>query len=140
MVLMIIYKFYEVIVYVDDVMVLCKGCLVGSVRVFEMMLDVLVYWMMGYVCVEKMQVQWFVVLVDVCFGFEVKELIVNNDCGVVVVWGFLLQVKCGEIVGLVGIFGNGQKELVEVLLGQCCYLLGEICIEDVFYVVMCEEM
>jgi simple sugar transport system ATP-binding protein len=41
-----------------------------------------------------------------------------DDLGIPAVTGFALRVHAGEIVGIAGVSGNGQEELVEVLAGQ----------------------
>ncbi len=48
---------------------------------------------------------------------EVKGLRVNDDRGHETVQGVNLQVRAGEIVGIAGVAGNGQDELVECLVG-----------------------
>ena len=48
---------------------------------------------------------------------EVKELRVNDDKGVERLKGINLQIRAGEIVGIAGVAGNGQSELLEVLGG-----------------------
>jgi simple sugar transport system ATP-binding protein len=48
---------------------------------------------------------------------EVKDLHVSDDRGVEVVRGVSLSVQSGEILGIAGVQGNGQTELVEVLTG-----------------------
>jgi simple sugar transport system ATP-binding protein len=139
-VLMITHKFHEVTAYADDVTVLRKGRLVGSARVSDTTPDALAHWMMGHARAEKTQVERPAVPAQARFGLEVKELTVNNDRGVAAVRALSLQVKRGEIVGLAGISGNGQKELVEALLGQRRHLRGEIRIEDAPYAATREEM
>jgi len=47
--------------------------------------------------------------------FEIKNLIVKDDRKLDVVKDFNLQVRKGEIVGIAGIDGNGQKELMEAV-------------------------
>lgn len=47
--------------------------------------------------------------------FEVRDLHVNDERGVETVKGLDLAVRSGEIVGIAGIDGNGQKELVEAI-------------------------
>lgn len=48
---------------------------------------------------------------------DVKDLHCNDYRGIEVVKGLDLQVKRGQIVGIAGIDGNGQTELVEVITG-----------------------
>ncbi len=48
---------------------------------------------------------------------EVEDLHVNDDRGIAKVRGVTFQVRAGEIVGVAGVDGNGQTELVEALTG-----------------------
>ena len=48
---------------------------------------------------------------------SVKDLVVNENRGVPAVKNLSLDVRAGEIVGLAGIDGNGQSELVEAITG-----------------------
>jgi simple sugar transport system ATP-binding protein len=48
----------------------------------------------------------------------IRNLVVENDSGVAAVEDFTLAVRAGEIVGIAGVSGNGQRELVEALIGQ----------------------
>jgi general nucleoside transport system ATP-binding protein len=48
---------------------------------------------------------------------EVEDLHALDDRGLEAVRGISLNVRAGEIVGLAGVDGNGQSELVEVLSG-----------------------
>lgn len=47
--------------------------------------------------------------------FDIKDLVVKNERKLDAVKGLNLQVRKGEIVGIAGIDGNGQKELVEAI-------------------------
>jgi len=49
---------------------------------------------------------------------ELRGLTASSDRGVTAVRGVSLAVGAGEIVGVAGVSGNGQTELVEVLAGQ----------------------
>jgi len=49
---------------------------------------------------------------------EVHRLVARNDKGVVAVDSLSLAVRQGEILGIAGVSGNGQRELVEILAGQ----------------------
>ena len=48
---------------------------------------------------------------------EVKDLNVKNNNGVLGVKDFSLAIRSGEIVGIAGVDGNGQTELVEAITG-----------------------
>jgi general nucleoside transport system ATP-binding protein len=48
----------------------------------------------------------------------VRDLRVENDAGQLAVEGLSLAIGAGEIVGIAGVSGNGQRELVEALIGQ----------------------
>ena len=48
---------------------------------------------------------------------EVKDLRAKDYRGVEILQGLNLKVRSGEIVGLAGVDGNGQTELVEILTG-----------------------
>ncbi|WP_432241537.1 ABC transporter ATP-binding protein [Herbaspirillum robiniae] len=139
-VLMITHKFHEVSAYADDVTVLRRGRLVGSARVADTGPDELAHWMMGRAREEKAAAPRAPVPADAPVGLAVAGLTVNNDRGVAAVRDLSLAVRRGEIVGLAGISGNGQKELVEALLGQRRRLAGDVQVDGAAYGASREEM
>lgn len=50
-------------------------------------------------------------------ALSVSDLVVEDDRGVEAVSGIDLEVRAGEIVGIAGVDGNGQTELVEAITG-----------------------
>jgi simple sugar transport system ATP-binding protein len=48
---------------------------------------------------------------------EVKDVCAENDKGLQALNGLSLDVRAGEIVGLAGVAGNGQRELAQVITG-----------------------
>ena len=62
---------------------------------------------------------------------EIAGLFAENDEGRDAVNGFDIKVRPGEIVGVAGVSGNGQSELVEALSGQRPIKLGQVMIRDV---------
>ena len=49
-----------------------------------------------------------------------------GDRGTLAVHGLTLQVRRGEILGIAGVSGNGQRELVEALVGQRARAGGDV--------------
>ena len=49
---------------------------------------------------------------------SVRNLVVEDDRGVQTVNGFSVDVRAGEIFGVAGVEGNGQRELVEAVTGM----------------------
>ncbi len=52
---------------------------------------------------------------DVCLRLE--DLQVRNERGALAVKGVSLEVRAGEILGIAGVAGNGQRELAEAITG-----------------------
>ncbi|MFV9509790.1 ABC transporter ATP-binding protein [Tepidibacillus sp. LV47] len=49
--------------------------------------------------------------------FSIENLVVKDNRGINVVNGLSLEVKAGEILGIAGVDGNGQSELIEAITG-----------------------
>jgi simple sugar transport system ATP-binding protein len=62
-------------------------------------------------------------------GLEVRDLTVAGSRGLRVVEGVSFSIKPGEILGIAGVEGNGQTELVEALAGLRPVSSGEIVID-----------
>jgi simple sugar transport system ATP-binding protein len=115
-VLMISHKFREVMAFADEITVLRKGKLAGGGRVSDLTIGDMAEMMMG----EKQEPQ---PVAKIAFPhpasvLDVKDIHANRDNGLPAVRGVDLSVYQGEIVGIAGISGNGQREFVEVLSGQ----------------------
>ena len=57
---------------------------------------------------------------------EMRDVTADDDEGFPAVNGVTLAVRAGEIVGIAGVSGNGQSELVQVLGGQRDATAGEM--------------
>jgi simple sugar transport system ATP-binding protein len=115
-VLLITHKFREVQAFVDDVTVLRKGKWAGSGRMDDLTVADLSEMMLGEAREPKQ-----VAKAAIAEGrpvLEIENLHANKDNGLPAVKGVTLTVRSGEIVGIAGVSGNGQRELVEVLAGQ----------------------
>ena len=60
---------------------------------------------------------------------EVRDLRVRNNRGLIAVDGISFEVCAGEIVGIAGVEGNGQTELVEALTGLRRVEAGKVLID-----------
>lgn len=117
-VLMITHKFREVAEHADDVSVLRKGALVASHAVADVDSEQLAHAMVGEgPGVPELPVQRRP-LSPGAACLEVRQLVVGGDRGQQAVQGLSLTVHAGEIVGVAGVSGNGQRELMEALVGQ----------------------
>ncbi|HEX7595607.1 MAG TPA: ATP-binding cassette domain-containing protein, partial [Gemmatimonadaceae bacterium] len=64
-------------------------------------------------------------------GIEVRNLTVVGSRGIRVIDGVSFSVKPGEILGVAGVEGNGQTELIEALAGLRSVFAGDILIDGV---------
>jgi len=62
---------------------------------------------------------------------EVRDLFVRGDRGNMVLDKLNLTVRAGEIVGMAGVSGNGQRELAEALTGLRQIESGEVLLDSV---------
>src|SRR5579871_4619976 len=114
-VLMITHKFREVMAFADEVTILRRGKRAGGGQVGALTADAMARTMIG---AEELTVQ---PPRSGAFGaprLTITGLNARDDGGQPAVRDLSLQVRGGEIVGVAGVSGNGQRELVEVLAGQ----------------------
>jgi simple sugar transport system ATP-binding protein len=71
---------------------------------------------------------------------EIDDLNALDDAGEPALHDVTLAIKAGEIVGIAGVSGNGQRQLVEVLAGQRAASSGQIRIGGERYRATREEM
>ena len=124
-VVMITHKFREVAEHADDVSVLRRGRLVASHAVADVSAAALAAAMVGEgakaaAVLQREEREAGAVVLDV------QGLHVGGDRGERAVHGLDLQVRAGEIVGVAGVSGNGQRELMESLVGQRAREGGEV--------------
>ncbi|MES2090485.1 MAG: ABC transporter ATP-binding protein [Pseudomonadota bacterium] len=150
-VVMITHKFREVMEIADDVSVLYRGRLVGSHRVFDTNPTLLGAEMVGQSLpsapsqagddviepdseslldevVSNAPLHRVAVNDAAELRLQVRQLCVQGDRGERAVHDLNLQVRRGEILGIAGVSGNGQRELMEALVGQRERESGEVLI------------
>ncbi len=116
-VILITHKFREVLEHADDVSVLRRGRLVASQAVAASSAASLAQAMVG----EGKATSAPLTRTPRPPGavqLEVQRLVVLGDRGEAAVRGLDLAVRSGEIVGIAGVSGNGQRELMQSLVGQ----------------------
>ncbi|MGE3312406.1 MAG: ABC transporter ATP-binding protein [Limisphaerales bacterium] len=130
-VLLISHKFREVFGYCDDVTVLRRGKRVGGGKVRDVDADTLASQMMGGQRTAPPTAK--TTRATGAIALELRDLRADRDNGVPALTGVNLTVREGEVVGIAGVSGNGQRELVEVLAGQRPATGGSVLVHDAPY-------
>jgi simple sugar transport system ATP-binding protein len=110
----ITHKLNEVLEVADRIMVLRNGAVVGSTTPGEATRASLANMMVGREVLLEVEKE------DPHLGevvLEVQDLHVRNDRYLIAVDGISFELRAGEILGIAGVQGNGQTELVEALTG-----------------------
>ncbi len=111
--LFISHKLQEVLEVSDRVTVLRDGVTVGTRQTADVTREELITLMVG----RKLKPQTHRDAAPGKAGLVVRDLHVQGDRGEEIVRGVDLRVDTGEILGLAGVSGNGQRELAEALAG-----------------------
>jgi len=128
-VLMITHKFREVMAYADSVTILRRGKFAGSGAVAELTPAAMAEMMIGAREEATVHERRTATASAGNVRLAVKALDVDDDGGLSAVSGVSLEVKSGEILGIAGVSGNGQRELVEALIGQRRAAAGAVLVE-----------
>ena len=147
-VIIITHKFREVMAYADAVTVLRRGRAVHHCRVDQTTPALLAQAMMGEAAgaataatgsshdklepkeaaaqVLRSPVAIQSIASEGVMALQVDDLNALGDRGTLALHGVNLKLASGEILGVAGVSGNGQRELVEALVGQRPRLSGEV--------------
>jgi general nucleoside transport system ATP-binding protein len=136
-ILMITHKFREVMAFADEVTILRRGKLAGAGKVADLTPDAMARTMIG---AEELTIQPARTGQAGTARLELSKLNALDDAGAIAVRDVSLTVRAGEIVGIAGVSGNGQRQLVEVLAGQREAESGEIHVAGDVYHASREEM
>ncbi len=121
------HKLNEVMNISDRITVLKRGEVVGTVNKEDTSPKELAKMMVGREVILKMEKKEKKIGKMV---LKVKDIEALNDKGLKALRGISLSVKAGEILGIAGVAGNGQKELAEVLSGLRKVIGGKIYIDE----------
>jgi len=122
-IIFISHKLREVLSVSDRVTILRKGKVQGTLSTFNTNKRELTQLMVGKEIItqpKKLPIRKGKVVL------EVHNLKTFNDKGMEVLKGVSFKISEGEIFGIVGIAGNGQKELLEAITGLRKVTFGEI--------------
>ena len=114
-IILITHKLREIMEYTDTVSVMRRGQMTATVKTAETNPEQLAELMVGrkvLLQVDKLPAKPGAPIL------EIENLRVSDDAGVERVKGINLTVRAGEILGIAGVAGNGQSELLELLGGM----------------------
>lgn len=114
-VLMITHKFREVTGFADDVSVLRRGKLAGQGAVADLSHDDMAAMMMGAQPERRQTTRTATTGAPV---LTLSQAAAPDRSGLKQIDIANLEVKAGEILGVAGVSGNGQTELMEILTGN----------------------
>jgi simple sugar transport system ATP-binding protein len=114
-IILITHKLQEILAITDRITVLRKGEVVNTLQTNQTNERELAKLMIGEEFVIKSYSKFEFPNQNTIF--EANNLYIKNDKGILAVKGISFDVKEGEIFGIVGVHGNGQKELIEGIIG-----------------------
>ncbi len=122
----ITHKLREVMTICQRATVLRRGKVVGTVNVAESTPETIARMMVGH---EVEHVERSAGRQPGGARLVVRDLDATDDRGLPALRGIDLAVRAGEIVGLAGVEGNGQRELLETLIGLRPASRGDVIID-----------
>ena len=126
-IILITHKLKEVMAMSDVVTIIRRGKMIDTLQTSETNIEELAEKMVGRkvnLLVEKQEAK----LGDSVL--RVKDVKVLDNRGLEAVKGVSFEVKSGEILGIAGVDGNGQNELVQAITGLRKATEGELIIND----------
>jgi len=127
-VVFITHKLDEVMAISDRITILCGGRVVSTVRTSETNKESLAKMMVGrpvLLHIEKQPVEKGQIVL------QVENLQAQSDKKLPALKGISLTVQQGEILGMAGVSGNGQRELAEAITGLRPVTGGRVLINNV---------
>ncbi|AXH98756.1 ABC transporter ATP-binding protein [Sporosarcina sp. PTS2304] len=127
-IILITHKLQEIMNVSDKVTVIRKGKGIGTVITKETNPEELATLMVGRQVTFKTEKGPSHPTEEV---LKIEDLVVNDYRGIAKLKGLNLSVRRGEIVGIAGIDGNGQSELIEAITGLTKVKSGKVYINSV---------
>ena len=126
-VIFITHKLVEVTKVADRVSVMRGGKMIGTKKVAETNIPEMARMMVGRDVLFRVEKE---AATPGEVVFEAKDLTVLTESGVPAVQGLSLKVHAGEILGVAGVSGNGQSELVDAIAGIRSAEMGSLHLEN----------
>ena len=126
-ILLITHKLREIMAITDHVSVMRRGEMVGHVKTEETSVEALAEMMVGRRVLLRVEKE------EANPGREilrVEHLTVTDKRGVDLVKDVSFSVRAGEIVGIAGVSGNGQSQLMEAIAGMIAAREGHVLLND----------
>ena len=113
-IILITHKLREIMETTDNVSVMRRGTMVGTVKTAETSPEALAELMVGRKVLLEVEK---VVATPGRVVLSVQNLTVRDEHGVERLKGVSFDIRAGEILGIAGVAGNGQSQLLEALGG-----------------------
>jgi len=120
------HKLHEIMDICDRVTVLRDGVKIGTKNITDITKSELANWMVGR---EVSMTRKIEKIERGPARLSLKDLSCDSDRGTPALRGVSLDVHSGEILGVAGISGNGQRELAEVITGLREIKSGKVILE-----------
>lgn len=121
-IILITHKLQEVIEIADRILVMRGGKYIKDMRKEDTTIEEISYLMVGRDLIDQK-------IPEKSTGEDVliiEDLILSGFEGKNILDGFNIHVKTGEIVGIAGVSGNGQSELIKVITGLTSATSGKV--------------
>ncbi len=125
-IILITHKLREIMAATDNVSVMRQGSVVATKKTSETSVEELAELMVGrrvLLRVQKGEAQPGEV------KLSVENLTVRDSRGVIMVDNASFNVRAGEIVGIAGVAGNGQSQLIETIAGIRAAVAGRVLLD-----------
>lgn len=125
-IIIITHKLAEVLALSDNITVMRDGKAVNSLPTTEATAEKLARLMVGRECLLRVEKQD---ATPAEATLEVRDLSLTDKKNHAILNNISLSVRSGEILGIAGVEGNGQTELIEVLAGLQTASTGDVLLE-----------
>jgi simple sugar transport system ATP-binding protein len=125
-IILISHKLEDVLAIADRITVLRRGRAVATVPAQELSATQLGAMMVGTLAADEPRLPAPTLELPAATALEVRRLSVNSDRGPDLLKDIDFSVRSGEILGIAGVIGSGQPELLEAIIGMRAPSAGKV--------------